>query len=63
MCEIGVIIDISIAFFMIMCIIYNMFMGMNNHDAYYLVLGIIDYTILKYSVKNIENYIDKTDNV
>jgi hypothetical protein len=38
-------------------------MGMNNHDTYYLVLGIIDYMVLKLSAKNIEYDIDKIDNV
>ena len=63
MSKIGVITDIVIAFLMIICIIYNIFMGINNHDTYYLVVGIIDYIALQLSVKNIEDYIDKTNNV
>ena len=58
-----VIIDVAIVFAMIICMVYNMYMGMNNHDTYYLVLGIIDYMVLKLSVKNIEYDIDKIDNM
>jgi hypothetical protein len=61
--KVSVIIDVVIAFFMIICIIYNMIMGIRNHDAYYLILGILDYIFLTLSIKNIEDYIDNTDNV
>lgn len=63
MYKVGVIIDFAVAFAMIICIIYDVFMGINNHDSYYLILGIIDYIVLKSSIKNIENYIDKADNM
>ena len=58
-----VMIDVAITFAMIICMVYNMYMGMNNHDVYYLVLGIIDYMVARFSEKNIKDYIDRTDNV
>lgn len=61
--KIGIIIDFAIAFAMIICMIYNIYKGINNHDSYYLILGIIDYIALQFSIKNIEYDIDKTDNV
>ncbi len=63
MYKIFVFIDCAIVFSMIICMVYNMYMGMNNHDTYYLVLGIIDYMVLKLSAKNIEYDIDKIDNI
>ena len=63
MYKIGVIIDFAIAFAMIIYMIYNIYIGINNHDSYYLILGIIDYIALQFSIKNIEYDIDKTDNV
>jgi hypothetical protein len=48
------IIDIIVATMMVICIIYNVFKGMANHDVYYLVLGLFDYIILFFGIKNIE---------
>ena len=59
MSNVGAIIKIIIGFFIIICMVYNMITGINNHDTYYLILGIIDYIVLK----NIEKDIDKTNNV
>lgn len=55
MSDVGKIIYIIIGFFMIICMIYNMIMGISNHDTYYLILGIIDYIVLKNIEKDIDN--------
>ena len=57
------IIDFAMAFAMIICMIYNIFMGMYNHDTYYLILGIIDYIAFQFNIKNIEYYIDNNNNI
>lgn len=48
------IIDIIIAIMMMICIVYNVLKGISNHDVYYLILGLFDYIILFFSMKNIE---------
>lgn len=55
--------DTAWTFIMLILIFYNLIMGINNHDAYYLTLGIIDYIALKLNVKNIKDYIDKINNI
>ena len=48
---------------MLILMLYNFIMGVDNHDAYYLTLGIIDYIALKLNVKNIKDYIDNIYNI
>ena len=55
--------DTAWTFIMLILIFYNLIMGINNHDAYYLTLGIIDYIALKLNVKNIKDYIDNIYNI
>ena len=38
-------------FIMLILMFYNLIMGINNHDTYYLILGIIDYIALELNVK------------
>lgn len=47
------IVDIVCTFIILMLMLWNVVMGISNHDAYYLTLGIIDYIFLKINVKNI----------
>lgn len=50
-------------FIMLILMFYNLIMGINNHDTYYLILGIIDYIALELNVKKIKDYIDKINNI
>lgn len=63
MSKFSFIIEITWAFFIIVSIIHDTFMGISNHDVYYLVWVILELIMLHFSVKNIKDYIDKTDNV
>lgn len=47
------IVDIVCTFIILMLMLWNVVMGISNHDTYYLTLGIIDYIFLKINVKNI----------
>ena len=51
MYKLCLIIDIIVTFLIFICMIYNFFIGIENHDTYYLILGIIDYIILKLSIE------------
>ena len=61
--KLNFIVEVVWAFFIIASMIYDAFMGISNHDAYYIAWVILDYIILHMSVKNMKEYIDKTDNV
>ena len=52
------IVEVVWAFFIIVSMIYDTFMGINNHDAYYIAWVILDLIILHISVKNMEECID-----
>ena len=52
-----IIVDLIIAILMVVCFTYNMFVGINTHDPYYLLLGLFDYLVIHLSLKNIENNI------
>lgn len=53
----------TILTFILIC--YNIFMGINNHDAYYLTLGILFYLYLGFqnNLTEIKKYIDKKNNM
>lgn len=61
MYKLCLIIDNILILIFFICMIYNFFVGIHNHDVYYLILGIIDYIILK--LKYIKDYVDKIDNI
>ena len=59
--KISFVIDCVLAIAFLVFIIYHLALGMANHDAYYLVMAIIDYGLMNLNVKNIYNYLDIED--
>ena len=51
--KLNFIVEVAWAFFIIVSMIYDAFMGISNHDAYYMAWVILDFIILHISVKNI----------
>lgn len=52
--KLNFIIDVVSAFLLIVYVIYDMYMGINNHDAYYIGWVIFDFILLYLSVQNIK---------
>lgn len=52
------IIEVAWIFFIIVSMIYDTFMGVSNHDTYYLIWVVLDLIMLHISVKDIEKDID-----
>lgn len=63
MSKFSLIIEVAWVIFITVYLIYDTYMGVSNHDTYYLVLVILDFIMLHFGVKNVKKYIDKTDNV
>ena len=59
----GLIVDIVFALLIGICMFYNFILGINNHDAFSLILGLIDCEILKFTIKNIEEDVDNINNI
>lgn len=52
------IVEVVWAFLIIVCMIYDTFMGISNHDTYYIAWVILDFILLHMSVKNLKEDID-----
>jgi hypothetical protein len=52
------IIEVVWVFFIMASMIYDTFMGISNHDAYYIAWVILDFVILHVSLKDMEKDID-----
>lgn len=52
------VIDCALALFWFVSAIKNMWIGMDNHEAYYLVLAIIEYGFLYWDFQDIKKYLD-----
>lgn len=59
----GLVVDIVFSLFLVVIMCYNFVLGINNHDSYYLILGLMDCYILKFTIKNIEEDIDNINNM
>ena len=59
--KLNFIVEVAWVFFIIASIIYDTFMGINNHDAYYMAWVILEFVILHFSIKNIKDYVDIED--
>ena len=56
--KLNFIIEVVWAFFIIVSMIYDAFMGIKNHDAYYMIWVVLELILLHLSVKDIEKDID-----
>jgi hypothetical protein len=52
------IIEVAWVFFIMASMIYDTFMGISNHDAYYIAWVILDFIILHVSLKDMKKDID-----
>lgn len=52
------IIEVVWAFFIMVSMIYDAFMGIKNHDAYYMIWVVLELILLHLSIKDIEKDID-----
>ena len=59
--KLNFIIEVVWAFFIMVSMIYDAFMGIKNHDAYYMAWVILELVILHFSLKNIKDYVDIED--
>ena len=55
------VIDCLLALSWFVLALRNLWLGFNNHDAYYLVLSIIEYGFLYSDLKDINKYLDIKD--
>lgn len=53
-----IVVDIIFLVCLFICMFYDLFLGVDNHDAYYLVFVIIDYEILKLVIADLKYDID-----
>lgn len=56
--KLNFIIEVVWAFFIMVSMIYDAFMGIKNHDAYYMIWVVLELILLHLSVKDIEKDID-----
>ena len=56
--KLNFIIEVVWAFFIMASMIYDAFMGIKNHDAYYMIWVVLELILLHLSVKDIEKDID-----
>lgn len=59
MSKFGFVIKVLWVLLLLVCMFYDAFLGINNHDVYYLVWVVLDFMMLHLSVKEIEEDIDK----
>lgn len=56
--KLNFIIEVVWAFFIMVSMIYDAFMGIKNHDAYYMIWVVLELILLHLSIKDIEKDID-----
>lgn len=56
--KLNFIIEVVWAFFIMVSMIYDAFMGVSNHDAYYITWVILELIMLHFSLKNIKDCVD-----
>lgn len=56
--KLNFVIEVVWIFFIMVSMIYDAFMGINNHDAYYMIWVVLELILLHLSVKDIEKDID-----
>ena len=56
--KLNFIIEVVWAFFIMVSMIYDAFMGIKNHDTYYMIWVVLELILLHLSVKYIEKDID-----
>ena len=59
----GLVVDIVFSLLVGICMLCDFILGANNHDVYYLVMGLIDFEILKLTIKNIKEDVDNINNM
>lgn len=59
----GLVVDILFSLIVGICMFFDFIVGVHNHDAYYLIIGFIDWEILKFTLKNIKEDVDNINNM